>query len=63
LYRYVAADNATGPLAQLFFDTGFSATNLRASYVQSFYFLGGGLYKLNAVVTYTSSLKAPGFNP
>lgn len=36
----VMADADLGPIAALFFDTGFSAVNLKAKFVQSFYFLG-----------------------
>ena len=36
----VMADTDLGPIAALFFDTGFSAVNLKARFVQSFYFLG-----------------------
>lgn len=36
----ILADDTAGPLAKLFFDTGFSAANLEAKFVQSFYFLG-----------------------
>ena len=36
----VMADNATAATASLFFDTGFTSVNLKASFAQSFYFLG-----------------------
>lgn len=36
----IMADAVQGPMAALFFDTGFSAVNLKANFMQSFYFLG-----------------------
>jgi|AntAceMinimDraft_1070359.scaffolds.fasta_scaffold01814_2 hypothetical protein len=36
----VLADNVTFPGSTLYFDTAFSADNLKATFVQSFYFLG-----------------------
>jgi len=36
----IMADNSTADHAALFFDTGFSASNLKSVYVQGFYFLG-----------------------
>ena len=36
----VMANDATAVQTKLFFDTGFDASNLKARYVQSFYFLG-----------------------
>ena len=36
----IMADADLGPRAALFFDTGFSAVNLKANFMQSFYFLG-----------------------
>ena len=36
----IMADADIGPRAALFFDSGFSAVNLKATFMQSFYFLG-----------------------
>ena len=36
----IMADTNQGPMAALFFDTGFSAVNLKANFMQSFYLLG-----------------------
>jgi hypothetical protein len=40
LMTAIMANTTLGPLAAQFFDTGFSAVNQRALFVQSFYFLG-----------------------